>query len=362
MFSYERAPIPIGHPHTGWGCDVTFEVQQSYGAVAMGKKYDHLSQEERLAIFHGLELGLARREIARRLGRSASTVSREVKRNGRRTRRWRGGYCPVRADWLAGWRRRCDKRFKLARQPELRNHVADRLAMGWSPGQIAGRLAQDPDGPQVSAESIYRYIWHRRELKDWLCQLLPSGRTRRRPWRRAASPAIPARRPIGERPAAVAERREGGHWEVDTMRFASLRGGVLIACERLSRRLIARRLERLTAAAVAEALTAMLGPLPAAARRSLTFDNGSEFSAHLAVAEALDLDTWFCQPHAPWQKGSVENAIGRLRRHLPRKTEIHRCRIERIDRALAAFNSTPRACLGYKTPDEVFYETVALQT
>jgi len=328
----------------------------------MGNHYTHLSRDERLAIFHWLESGVAQREIARRLGRSASTISREVRRNGTRTGRWRSGYCPDRAAWRAWFRRRRDKRFRLARQPELRQLVVDRLAMGWSPGQIVGRLALTPDGPQISAESIYRWLYWRRGLKDWTCRLLPTGRTRRRPWRKRRGPQIAGRRPLCERPEAVAARREPGHWEVDAMCFRAPRGGLLVACERVSRCLLAVRLPALSATAVADALEALLAPLPPAARRSLTFDNGPEFAAHLDAARALDAETWFCPPHAPWTKGSVENAIGRLRRPLPRRTDIHDIDPEAIDAALAQYNSTPRACLGYKTPLEAFNETVALQT
>lgn len=326
----------------------------------MGQIYEQLSCAERLSIFHWRELGLSYREIARRLGRSASTISREVRRNGRPTRRWSGGYCPQRADWLAGFRRACDARFKLARQPDLQALVRTCLAMGWSPAQISGRLAQTPYGPQISPESIYRYIWHRRALKDWLCRLLPSGRTRRRPWRgRTLAPA--GRHPVSERPEAVALRQQTGHWEIDTMRFRAPRGGLVIACERRSRKLIARPEPRLTAQATATALALMLGPLPHSARRSLTFDNGAEFAAHQHIASALGTDCWFCAPHAPWQKGSVENAIGRLRRTLPRKTPLQSITAETLDAIIHKYNETPRKCLGYKTPNEVFDETVALQ-
>ena len=327
----------------------------------MGQKYDHLSSDERLWIFHWQELGVSLREIARRLGRSASTISREVRRNGRPTRKWRGGYCPRRADWLAGFRRACDARFKLARQPDLQAFVRDRLAMGWSPAQIAGRLAQDNYGPRLSHESIYRYIWHRRALKDWLCRLLPSGRSRRRPWR-SAKRGIEGRRPLAQRPAGVALRQEPGHWEVDAMRFSARLGGLLVACERVSRKLVVRAVPSLTAQATAEALARMLAPLPAALRRSLTFDNGAEFAAHAGIAESLKTDCWFCDPHAPWQKGSVENAIGRLRRYLPRKTLLSSLCEQDINTIVERYNDTPRQCLGYKTPNEVFNQAVALQS
>ena len=145
------------------------------------------------------------------------------------------------------------------------------------------------------------------------------------------------------------------------MCFSAPRGGLVIACERVSRRLVVQRLGKLTALAVADALAGMLAPLPATLRRSLTFDNGPEFSAHRAIAAELGVETRFCPPHAPWTKGSVESAIGRLRRFLPRRTNIYACNPRDIEAILANYNATPRACLGYKTPDEVFNETVALQ-
>lgn len=326
----------------------------------MGHVYKQLSCDERLMIFHWRGVGMSLREIARRLGRSASTISRELARNGRRTRKWPGGYCPNRAQRFARIRRARDARFVLARQPVLQALVRTRLAMGWSPAQISGRLAQDPYGPQISHESIYRYIWHRRELKDWLHRLLPTGRSRRRPWRKKKR-GITGRRPIAERPEAVALRQQPGHWEIDSMRFATPRGGVLIACERVSRKLIARAIPSLTASATRLALVQMLGSLPDSTRRSLTFDNGAEFSAHASTGASLGAECWFCDPHAPWQKGSVENAIGRLRRHLPRKTPITNRNQDDIDRIIGKYNETPRHCLGYRTPNEVFNETVALQ-
>jgi transposase, IS30 family len=326
----------------------------------MGQKYQHLDDGERLWLFHYHGMGLSLREIGRRLGRCASTLSRELARNGGATRAWSGGYCPLRAGWLAWFRRARDKRFKLARQPHLQALVRDSLAMGWSPGQIAGRLAQDPYGPQISPESIYRWVYWRRKLKDWVCRDLPSRRTRRRSWR-CKGRISDNRPPLSARPEAVAQRAEPGHWEVDTMRFRNPRGGLVIACERLSRKLIARAEPRLTAAATAMALTTMLAPLAPEARRSLTFDNGAECADHARVATALGLTTWFCPPHAPWTKGSVENAIGRLRRDLPRKTCLDDLHTTEIEAIISRYNATPRKCLGYRTPDEVFNETVALQ-
>ena len=147
----------------------------------MGALYSHLTETERLEIWHLQRSGESFRSIARALGRSASTIIREWHRNSRPQPKWRDGYDPARAQRLARRRWQVDKsRFKLKRQPALLAYVADRLAMGWSPQQISGRLAREQGAPQISHESIYRYVYYRREQKDYLCRLMPEGRWRRR--------------------------------------------------------------------------------------------------------------------------------------------------------------------------------------
>lgn len=330
----------------------------------MGHSYGQLSQEERLEIYHCYRSGWPMRRIARHLNRAASTISREMWRNGRRHSSWPGGYCPVRAQRLARRRRQIDKsRFKLVRQPGLQALVREYLAMGWSPQQIAGRLARAHGAPRVSHESIYRYIYYRREQKDYLCRLLPQARSRRRSRCKAGGrvPRIPGRTAISKRPASVETRMEPGHWEADMMLFSHPAHGLLVTCERTSRYLIASRLTGRKAATIVTALIQRFARLPPAARRSVTFDNGSEFWLHLRLAQACRLKTFFCDPHAPWQKGSVENAIGRLRRYLPRKTVLANLSPQTLREIINDYNSTPRACLDYKTPQEVYStRTVAL--
>ena len=333
----------------------------------MGKHYDQLGLEERIEIYRHWKSGLSVRHIGRLIGRAASTISRELRRNSKKTKAWPGGYCAVRAEELAGRRRRWDARFKLARQPDLRHHVRDRLAMGWSPEQIAGRLALEGSDLTVSHESIYRYVYHRSDQKDYWHRLLPRAKSRRgRLGQRGGSPVdhIKERIPISARPAPANVRHEEGHSEADLMLFARYGQAVLVAHERLSRFVWLSRQPNKTAKATARSLITLLSDIPAALRRSMTFDNGTEFAQHTRLRKDLSMDTYFCDPHAPLQKAGVENAIRRIRRRLPRKTDLATLSNAKLKRIIDAYNATPRKCLGYKTPKEVFYslsENVALQ-
>jgi len=292
----------------------------------MGQHYDQLRLAERIEILRLRAAARSLRSIALTLGRSASTVSRELRRNAQNTNAWRGGYDPERAHALAHRRRRWDCRFKMARQPALQAIVGNGLAMGWSPQQIAGRLAREKAPIRISHESIYRFIYHRSAQKDpaWH-RLLPQRKFRRGRLRRGGiSPVlhIKQRVPIHARPPDVATRRQAGHWEADLMLFAKYGQAVLVAHERTTRILIARRQPSKAAAPVAQHLRALLETLPAQLRRSMTFDNGTEFALHHTLHDLLKRKTYFCDPHAPWQKGGIENAIRRLRRRLPRKSDL----------------------------------------
>ncbi|MEG3086629.1 IS30 family transposase [Sphingomonas sp. PB4P5] len=162
------------------------------------------------------------------------------------------------------------------------------------------------------------------------------------------------RRSIHDRPADIASRQQPGHWEADAMLFSTPGQAILVAHERHSRVIIAVPQPSLKADPVAATLVDMLQPLPPDLRRSITFDNGPEFTRHPHVERQLGAHAYFCDPRAPWQKGGVENAIGRLRRDLPRKTNLAALSADAIDGILAAHNNTPRKCLGYLTPAEIF--------
>ena len=217
---------------------------------------------------------------------------------------------------------------------------------------MAGRLGR------IGTESIYRFIYAQiARDKDYRWRkYLPRGKSKRgRRARKGGSPALHMRERVGleQRPAEVGLRHEAGHWEADLMAFSRYGHNILMLHERMSRVLIGARLPSKQAEPVAQALQAALEPLPPSARRTVTFDNGTEFARHYQL-NAVGIATYFCDPHAPWQKGGIENAIGRMRRFLPTKTDLACIDDELFTTLIAAYNNTPRKCLAWKTPAEVF--------
>ena len=334
----------------------------------MGQHYSQLSLRERMTVDLLHREGLSVRSIAARLERSASTISRELRRNAKQTKRWFGPYDGERAHRLAARRRQWDTRFKLARQPDLAADVKQRLAMGLSPEQIAGRLAREQGRTIISHESIYRFIYHRARQPDpsWY-RLLPPHKHRRGHFvgtGGSLSRLIKHRVSIAERPTEVATRQTAGHWEADLMLFGKHNRALLILHERRSRYTVVERIADKTADGVAGKLVTFFGTLPEPLRASVTFDNGGEFARHHRLAEAFSLPTYFCDPHKPWQKGGVENAIGRMRRYLPTTTDLLAMPTDGVEIVMRRYNDSPRKILGYRTPAEVFKDffSVALQT
>src|SRR4030088_785468 len=311
----------------------------------MGQCYGQLSLEERVEIYRLHAGGRSQNEIASALERAPSTISRELRRNSRPTKVWMGGYEPVRAQQLAERRRRWDGRFKLARRRALEH----------------GRVI-------ISHESIYRFIYHRAAQKDHWHRLLPRHKRRRgrrrHPGRSPAS-FIKQRRSITERPAEVEGRGTPGHWEADFMLFARCGQGLLVLHERQTRFSMVRHPVDRKAILTARTIARQLGKLPQAIRKTISFDNGNEFAEHHRLHKTLGVQTFFCDPHSPWQKGGVENSIGRLRRSLPRKTDLKLITDDTLKRLVQRLNDTPRKCLDFKTPAEAFSKLksiVALQT
>jgi IS30 family transposase len=350
---------------------LSFEVQHCYGVVAMGKNYGQHSQTERCMIDGLHSAGLSNSEIARRLGRDRSTIGRELWRNGQARAKKTGSYDAELAHARAASRRRLDHRFKLARQPDLRAYVRDGLAMGWSPQQIGGRLARDGSSMQISAESIYRYCEHRIRTDDYSWQRsLPRHRFKRG-WRKkkggSATKTFKDYVSIEKRPPRIETRKQAGHWEADLMIFSKNKQAILVVAERKSRKLIACRQPGKKACDVRKSLCRQLSPLPQSLRRSITYDNGTEFAEHYLTNQKLGMKSYFCHTHSPWEKGSLENAIGRLRRWLPQGTNLDDLSSKVIQNLVSKYNATPRKCLDYLTPNEAFEKltkgsTVALQT
>jgi IS30 family transposase len=287
------------------------------------------------------------------LDRSPSSISRELKRNSG----VQLGFKPSYAQEQAAARRWTGSR--LERNAELRTVVLGGLGRGWSPEQIAGRLERQRARVTISHESIYRFIYAqiRRTNDGARRNYLPRrkyrrGRQGRR--QRSADDLIKGRVSLALRPPGVATRRTFGHWEGDSMAFATPGQTALVALERKSRLLLAARQPGKASQPVAEQLRDWFAPLDRRLRRSITFDNGTEFARHLVLTDQLAVQTFFCDPHSPWQKGGIENAIGRLRRALPRKTNLDTIDHQLFAAAIAAYNHMPRKCLQFRTPAEVF--------
>ena len=321
----------------------------------MGRQYDQLSAEERWEIARRVEAGASIRQVAAALDRSPSSIARELKRNAQAG----AAYRPTWAGEQAKARRWRGSR--LERNAELQAAVLERLKLGWSPEQVAGRLAREAGKKIISYESIYRFIYAQiRRTNDFAWRAyLPRGKFKRGfRGRRGGSPALHIKQRTGleDRPREAADRRQAGHWEGDLMAFAAYGHNLLAAHERTSRLLALRRAPSKQADAVAKSLAQWLADLPAPLRRSITFDNGTEFAAHHRLRAQLGLATFFCDPHSPWQKGGVENAIGRLRRQLPRRTNLDTLTARQITAVAQRYNHTPRRCLDFQTPAEVFLQ------
>lgn len=317
--------------------------------IAMGTEYNHLTLDERCRLRGLMEMGLGAGEIARRLGRHRGTIYREIARN-----RCVDDYRPDSADRMA-WVRKL-RGSKIQRSTHLRDYVGDRLAMGWSPEEIAGRMELDTIKDAVSAESIYRYVYspagRRGGLPRYLAQRKAKRGRRRRNGRR--EPSIPNRVSIHQRPAEAHSRSAFGHWEGDLMHFRRQKDILLTLQERCSRLTLAGRLHSKDATDTADAIIDKLAALPSPAIQTITHDNGGEFARHERVRNAIGLRAFFCEPHSPWQRGGIENANGRLRRDLPRKARLSGYSDNDIDSIVWNLNSTPRKCLGFKTPIEAF--------
>ena len=312
----------------------------------MGRGYRQFSLEERIEIARLSGEGRSIRQIAAALDRAPSSVARELKRNSGS----QVGYKPVYANEQAKARHWIGSR--LDRDAGLREQVLGQLRAGWSPEQIAGRSGR------IGVETIYRFIYAqitRHNDYSWR-NYLPRRKARRgRRSMKARSPAsfIAQRVSVLDRPADAQDRQTPGHWEADLMAFSKYGQNILMLHERSSRALVGMRLASKQAGPIGEAMGIMLAGLPPPLRQTVTFDNGTEFARHYEL-NALGIQTFFCDAHAPWQKGGIENAIGRMRRFLPRKTDLAILDPARFLTLVAAYNATPRKCLDWRTPAEAF--------
>jgi transposase, IS30 family len=317
-----------------------------------------LSFVERERISRGVAAGESGREIARVLGRSPSTVCREIRAGGGRRR-----YRAIGAERRAG---RCARRLKPTKLSVCRRLVVEverGLGLGWSPQQISARLkAEFPDDPgmRISHETIYLslYVQGRGELRRQLTGMLRTGRTTRKSQGRATKRGqIADMVNISERPAEVADRAVPGHWEGDLIVGAGHGSAVATLVERQTRFVMLAYLgSDQSTAAVIGALTRRIGGLPEQLKRSLTWDQGPELAAHKQFTIDTGVNVFFCDPRSPWQRGSNENTNGLLRQFLPKGTDLAVHDQAELDRIAGLLNGRPRKTLGWMNPAEKMAE------
>jgi len=321
----------------------------------------HLSVEEREEISRGLSAGESLRSIARGLGRPASTVSREVARNG-----GAGRYRAQRADRAAWQRARRPKPAKLAANPALALMVEDKLARWWSPQQIAGWLRQmHPTDPEmwVSHETIYLslFVQGRGALRHELTAHLRTRRAMRHPrTKRAPTGKGQIREPvlISQRPAEADDRAVPGHWEGDLV-MGKRQSAIGTLVERHSRYVMLFPLpDGNTAEAVRTALEATIKRLPQHLWRSLTWDQGKEMAQHAQFRVDTGIQIYFCDPKSPWQRGSNENTNGLLRQYFPKTTDMVALTQADLDEAAHSLNTRPRQTLNWQTPSQVLAQAL----
>ncbi len=322
-----------------------------------------LTLAEREEISLGLRQGSTLTSIAKNLGRSVSTVSREVTANGGREeyRAWRGHD-------RAQTQIKRPKPRRLEHQP-LVDQVALWLGEWWSPKAISGRLRLEfPDDPRmrVSHETIYLslFVQGRGELRRELSRCLRTGRAQRRSrGRLKAQGRMRDMVMISERPAEVADRAVPGHWEGDLIIGRNSASAVGTLVERSSRYLMLLHLpDGREADMVDRAMREAILKLPRELVRSITWDQGKELARHATFSVDTGVQVYFCDPHSPWQRGSNENTNGLIRQYLPKGTDLSRHSVRDLERIASSLNNRPRQTLGYMTPLEKFTEFVAHTT
>ena len=312
--------------------------------------YSHLTAEERDRLAGLKADGLSLRSIARALGRAASTISRELRRNALDS----GAYRPHVADGAYMLRRQ--RAAVLETDARLAAYLTDRLSEGWTPEQIAGRLRLGIERGlrAVCAETIYGWIYRAGQKAQRLWRFLTRRHARRRKRHgRTSRDTIAEKIHISQRSEDADARETVGHWEADLVICKRSRP-VLVLHERKTRITLMTRLAGKTAAETIAAMTAAFRRLDPRMRGSVTFDNDTCFARHMLLRGMLSATTYFCDAYASWQKGGVENANGRIRRWLPRGTDLDEISERDIQEIAMTINLTPRKCLRYRSPVEAF--------
>lgn len=318
--------------------------------------YQQLTQEQRYQIYACLKAGFSQSHIARELGVAKSTISRELTRN-----RGQRGYRPKQAQHLADSRRQAN-----ANATRISTHTWQQVEAGlrqdWSPEQVSGRLkAQGQSAP--SHERIYQHIYADKQQGGDLYKHLRCQKQRRKRYgkydRRGQ---LPNRKSIDQRPSIVADKARLGDWEADTIIGKNHQQAIVSLVERQSKLTRLAKVERNTEAAVKQAIIEMLKPL-ADCVYTITSDNGREFAAHEAIAEALSAEFYFAHPYHSWERGLNENTNGLVRQYFPKGSDFTQITDQQVQAVAERLNERPRKTLGFQTPNHVFFNssTVALR-
>ena len=316
----------------------------------MGNHHIKLTAQERdmIAVWIGGRVKL--REIARRLGRSVSTISDEVKRNN-----YQGNYVAIHAQSVTDERKiKARKRHPLKDEATYA-YVLKKLGCGWSPEEIAGRLKRRNKETVICHETIYQFIYAEENKEKKLFEYLPRKQKKRKKQsgRKVHKSRIPDRVSIHQRPDVVNKRLVFGHWEGDTVEGRGHKDGIHTEAERVSRIFAAIKVDAITSELAVIAQKKIFSVLPEKARKSTTLDNGRENHLHSQLKE-INMDTYFADPYSSWQRGTNEYHNGLLRRYLPKGTSFADLTQEELDDIVWEINNRPRKCLAYQTPQEVF--------
>ena len=316
------------------------------------RKYSHLSLAEREEIAIGLENNKKQCEIALLLGRSPSTITREIKRNNPCIREVR--YRANRAQLKSDERKTVNHRRQRIPNKKLRQFICKYIKKGYSPEIIAFKASEENDRWKTNYETIYQWIY--KDRHDLIPFLTRSHRARRKrgSGKQKRHPKVPNRTMIEKRPEYVNLRSRVGHWETDTVISRQSKAAIMVLAERSKRFVIIKKLTAKTAYNMHNAVVKSLSIFPKSVRRSITYDNGTENAFHELTNKVLGTKSYFCNPYHSWEKGTVENIIGIIRRFYPKKTDWKYISQWDLNKVVRFINNRPMKLLGFKTPYQVF--------
>jgi transposase, IS30 family len=315
----------------------------------------HLTREERDKISVLQASGLKQIEIAKELGRSESVISKELKKET--SVFYRGKYIGsqshqnVEKNWIESHKR------KRMDDSEIQKYVIEKLKLGWTPEQIAGRIEQDI-GKKVSHETIYMWIYRERPEFTQYLPRKQAGRKKRNYVNKSRKVRIPNRIDIDQRPKEANQREEFGHFEADTIVSKKSLSALLVTADRASRKTKIKKLTRKTAEQASNAIMFALKTFNIIDLSTITYDNGSEFCYHEKINQELGTKSFFCKPYHSWEKGMVENINGLIRRFFPKGIDFDTITEEQIQYVEDWINNRPMKCLGFKTPNEKYNELI----